>query len=163
MERLIEKGNVILDGTLTREEKERKAFGLLEKLEGIMERHGIQSADHLDEILSNSRKKVNLAKALMDNKNCLGYIIRFNNGKCAYQNDNDLGLDLEGLDHPTPYDRKIYLHKRYYCYYLVGDYDDDGSGVDLEMAELLLKECHDHFIPLTDEEKKKCEEYWKQF
>lgn len=107
--------------------------------------------------------KINLAKALYKNSNCLGYILRFNNGKCTYQNDNDLGLDLEALDQTIEYKEKIYLYKRYYVYYIVDDIDDDNSGVDLELAKVLLKECHKHFIPLTEEEQKMCEDYWKSF
>ena len=164
MKRLIEKGNVILDGTLTREEKEKEAFEALGRIEDILEKHNIVSIEHLDEVLTNSRKKVNLAKALCNNKNCLGFITRLNNGKHIYQNDNDLGLDLEGLDFKAPYEKKIYLYKRYYCYYFVEDLDDErGDGVDLETAKALLKECHGRFTPLTDEEKEICDKYWEQF
>lgn len=108
-------------------------------------------------------KKVNLARAIVKNKNCLGFITPFNNGKFAYQNDNDLGLDLEGIDCEVEA-TKVYIYKRLYAYLLCdSDIEDDGTGVDFEMAKLLLKECHKHFIPLTSQEEKKCEEYWKGF
>lgn len=41
MERLIKNGDVILDGTLTRYQKEKQAFEKLEKLEDIEEKFGI--------------------------------------------------------------------------------------------------------------------------
>lgn len=163
MERLIKNGNVILDGTLPKYKKEKLAYEKLEEIETIMEKYGIQTTQELDSILSRTRKKINLAKALTKNKCCLGYILQFNNGKCCYQNDNDLGLDLESIDQPIAYKSKIYLYKKYYVYYIVDNIDDDGTGIDLELAKVLLKECHKHFIPLTKEEEQKCKNYWNLF
>lgn len=107
--------------------------------------------------------EINLAKALTNNSNCLGYILQFKNGKCTYQNDNDLGLDIDALDQKIKYEKKIYLYKRFYAYLIVENTEDDGTGIDLELAKTLLKECHKHFIPLTYEEEKVCREYWKGF
>ena len=163
MEKLIENEDIILDGTLPRYAKEKLAFKKLGEVETIMERHGIKSTKELDEILAKARKKINLAKAISKNANCLGYIVEFNNGKCTYQNDNDLGLDMDAINSPVVYKDKIYLYKRYYAYHIVDDIEDDGTGIDLELAKALLKECHKHFIPLTEDEEKKCENYWKQF
>ena len=108
-------------------------------------------------------KTINLAKALLKNKNCLGFICKFTNGKYFYQNDNDLGLDLDALNQKIEYKRKIYLYERYYCYLIVDGGEDDGLGMDLGTAKALLKECHKHTIPLTKREEKLCEKYWKQF
>ena len=46
MERLIKNGDVILDGTLTRYQKEKRAFEKLEKLEDIEEKLGIDLATY---------------------------------------------------------------------------------------------------------------------
>jgi len=113
--------------------------------------------------MKSNKKKVNLAKALTKNKNCLGYIVRFNNGKHMYQNDNDLGLDLEYLDMDIEYEKKIFVYKRFYIYYIVDNIEDDGNGIDLDVAIALLKECHENIIPLSEKEKEKCNNYWKPF
>lgn len=108
-------------------------------------------------------KKINLAYALCKNSNCLGFIIQYPNGKCIYQNDNDLGLDLDGINYLVEYKEKLFLYKRHYVYFLEENGDDDGKGVDLELAKALIKECHNDFIPLTPEEQKLCDDYWKSF
>ena len=108
-------------------------------------------------------KKINLAMALCKNQNCLGYIVQFSNGKCAYQNDNDLGLDLDAINELIEYEKKIFAYKRYYIYFINSDLEDDGTGIDLELAIALLKECHKDFIELTSQEQKMCDDYWKQF
>lgn len=106
--------------------------------------------------------KINLAMALCKNLNCFGYIIMFNNGKCTYQNDNDLGLDFDAINVLVEC-KKVFIYKRYYAYVIEDNIDDDGTGIDFDMAILLLKECHKHIVPLTEEENKKCEEYWKKY
>lgn len=163
MEKLIKNKDIILDGTLPRYAKEEQAFSKLEEIEKVLDKYSINSLKELDEKLDKSSNKVNLAKALTKNKNCLGYILQFNNGKCHYQNDNDLGIDLDALDNTIHYKEKIYLYKNYYAYFIVEDVEDDNTGIDLELAKALLKECHKHFIPLTSEEKVLCANYWKQF
>lgn len=163
MEKLIKNGEIYLDGTLPKYQKEKMAFEKLEEIEKVMAKYGINTTKELEEVLTHARKKINLAKALTQNKNCFGYIIQFNNGKYTYQNDNDLGLDIDGLNHNVFYEKKIYLYKHYYAYLIKGECEDDGNGVELDLAIALLKECHKHIIPLTEEEKQKCKEYWNLF
>jgi len=136
-------------------------INLFHVVKGIkpQEKRGIMK----NEKIKKTSKKVNLAKAFSNNSHCLGYIYQFSNGKCTYQNDNDLGLDLDDLNETIEYEEKIFIYKRFYAYYFIGDAEDDGTGVDLELAKVLLKECHDNFIPMTEEEKKMCKDYWGQF
>ena len=107
-------------------------------------------------------KTVNLAKALTNNKNCWGFIYPKNDHNYEYQNDNDLGLDLEALDWPVPYIKKIFIKNRYYVY-LLAEGDNEEGGVPLETAKALLHECHEHVVPLDAEERRLCQEYWSQF
>ena len=51
MERLIKDGSVILDGTLTRADKEKQAFKKLEDIEGLMESYDIEDLSMLHRIL----------------------------------------------------------------------------------------------------------------
>ena len=106
-------------------------------------------------------KKINLAKAI-NNKNCLGFVFRFKNGRWYYQNDNDLGLDLEGIDFEQPLVKKIYVYKRFYVYQVRGGYEDTEieKGVTFGTMLALAKECHHHFIPLTEREEKTLKLYW---
>lgn len=121
--------------------------------------------------MKNKKKKskmVNLAKAVLINKKCLGYCWQMSKGKYEYQNDNDLGLDLEGINCVQRYNRKIYIGNGYYFYVMWGIWGDKCdkdyvNWVSLKMVSLLLKECHKHILPLTKKEQKKCEKYWKQF
>lgn len=48
MNRLIKDGNVILDGTLTRAEKEKQAFQKLEDIEELMEKYRIKDLGELN-------------------------------------------------------------------------------------------------------------------
>lgn len=108
------------------------------------------------------RKKINLAKALTNNKCCLGFIFRFSNNSWFYQNDNDLGLDLDGIDLLQPYIKKIYIYKRYYVYQMVGGYEPSPNEpkASYKTVIALLKECHKHIIPLTKQEEELCRKYW---
>ena len=160
MKRLIKNNDIILDGTLPRYKKEQEAYNKLEKLENVLEKYAVDSIEELEKRLSNAKKKIYLAKALSNNSNCLGYIVCFNNGKCTYQNVNDLGLDYDAIDTELEYVKKIYIYKRFYAYYIVEDNNDDGTGIELELAKTLLKGCYDHILPLTEQEKKTCEDYW---
>lgn len=107
-------------------------------------------------------KTVNLAKALWKNKNCWGYVYPMANDTYEYQNDNDLGLDLEGIDCQIPYIKKIFIKNRYYVY-LLAEGDDTEEGLPLKTVLTLLHECHQHVVPLDAEEKKICDEHWSQF
>ena len=51
MGRLIKNGDVILDGTLTRQEKEKQAFKKLEGIEELMECYAIEDLVELKRIL----------------------------------------------------------------------------------------------------------------
>ena len=51
MERLIKDGSVILDGTLTRAEKEKRAFQKLENIEELMDCYDIRDLRTLHRIL----------------------------------------------------------------------------------------------------------------
>ena len=108
-------------------------------------------------------KKVNLAKALTKNKGCLGFIWRFSNGRYGYQNDNDLGLDVDELNCETIYVKKIYFTKKDYAYQIRGGFMDDGTGVGYKTVLALLKECHEFYLPLTKHEKMLTTRYWNQF
>ena len=109
------------------------------------------------------QKEVNLAKALQKNRNCWGFIYPVADGLYQYQNDNDLGLDLEPLDHPIYYTKKVFIAGRYYAYLLLQGDEECEDGVTLSLAKLLLQECHKHIIPLTPDQKKVCDSYWSQF
>jgi len=51
MERLIRDGDIILDGTATRYEKEKQAFAKLEEIETLMAKYHIESLKALETIL----------------------------------------------------------------------------------------------------------------
>ena len=107
-------------------------------------------------------KKINLAKSI-NNVNCLGFVFRFKNGRWYYQNDNDLGLDLESIDFEQPLVKKIYIYKRFYVYQVRG-YNTDPLPADTNATYsqmiALAKECHRHFIPLTEKDNKILKKYW---
>lgn len=109
------------------------------------------------------QKEVNLAKAMQKNKNCWGYIYPVAEGLYQYQNDNDLGLDLDMIDYPIYYTKKVFITNRYYAYLLLQGDEEDEAGVTLSLAKLLLHECHQHIVPLTPDQKKVCDQYWSQF
>ena len=108
--------------------------------------------------------KVNLARAICKNKKCIGYVWKVGKNLYEYQNDNDLGLDLESINQELRYNKKIYVGKGYYFYEMYGRWDyDQANGVSLKMATLLLKECNKHILELTEQEQKILKEYWEQF
>lgn len=108
--------------------------------------------------------KVNLAKAITKNKKCIGYVYRVGKNLYEYQNDNDLGLDLESIDLSLTYNKKVYVGKGYYFYVMRGNWAyEQAQGISLDMATLLLKECHKHIFDITPSEQKKLDEYWGQF
>ena len=108
--------------------------------------------------------KVNLAKAMTKNKKCLGYVWRVGKNLYEYQNDNDLGLDLESINMPIAYNKKVYVGNGYYFYVMRGNWAyDNANGVSLSMATLLLKECHSWLFDLTPKEIKTLQNYWGQF
>lgn len=110
------------------------------------------------------KKTINLAKAICKNKKCIGYVWRVGKNLYEYQNDNDLGLDLECIDMPLTYNKKIYVGKGYYFYVMRGNWAyDQAQGVSLKMATLLLKECNKHLFDFTQKELNKLNEYWGQF
>lgn len=112
------------------------------------------------------RKQINLAHAMCKNQNCYGFIWRFSNGKFGYQNDNDLGLDLEAIGGKQPYVKKIKVDNKHYVYQMFGGFEDDGSGVSFKTALALLRECHKGCLgnaPLTKQEQNLCKKYWAQF
>lgn len=109
-------------------------------------------------------RKVILAKALTKNKNCWGYIFPTEDGLYDYQNDNDLGLDVESLDEPLQYTQKVYIVGRYYAY-LISAEEGVGQeeGTPLETIKALLHKCHEHVTPLTTREEQLCKAYWARF
>ena len=109
-------------------------------------------------------KTINLAKAMLYNSKCLGYCWQMSKGKYEYQNDNDLGLDLESIDCVQTYNKKVYVGKGYYFYVMRGIWGDSNSdGVSLKMVALLLKECHENLFDFTKRELNRLEKYWGQF
>ena len=106
-------------------------------------------------------KKVNLAHAMLHNKNCYGFIWKYSNGKYGYQNDNDLGLDLDPINFSQSYIRKVFVDNKHYVYQLRYGASDDGRGTSLKTVCALLKECHAQ--PLTSSELLLTERYWSQF
>lgn len=113
-------------------------------------------------------KKVNLAKACCENKKCLGYAWQMTKGKYEYQNDNDLGLDLEGIDCLLPYNKKVYVGNGYYFYVMRGKWGSEedktsNAWVTLKMVAILLKECHSALFTLTPREQARANKYWGQF
>lgn len=108
-----------------------------------------------------NNKKISLKAAVLNYKYCLGFIWRLNNGLYDYQNDNDLGLDvdeLKGLQKVT----KIYIDKKYYIYQLKGVYEDEGNGEDLATIKAVLKDCHSNIFKLTPTEKKLSDKYFNK-
>lgn len=113
---------------------------------------------------NNKMKQVNLAKAITKNKKCIGYVWKVGKNLYEYQNDNDLGLDLECIDMPMTYNKKVYVGNGYYFYVMRGNWEyENANGVSLSMATLLLKECHKYLFDFTKQELKKLEQYWGQF
>ena len=108
-------------------------------------------------------KKVNLAKAMLKNKKCIGFAYQTSKGHYDIQNDNDLGLDLEGIDSMQPYNKKVYVGNGHYFYVMRGLWGKSDSEVTLSMATILLKECHPHLFTLTEREKARAKKYWSQF
>ena len=108
-------------------------------------------------------KTVNLYKALCNNKHCYGFIWRFSNGKFGYQNDNDLGLDHDGIDMRLRYVKKVKLRPfgREYVYQMVCGAEDDGTGAPLKTVKALLLQCH--CKELTPQEESLCNRYWNRF
>lgn len=107
-------------------------------------------------------KKVNLSIAVSKNKKCLGYCYQMKKGKYEYQNDNDLGLDLDAINCFQTYNKKIYLENGYYIYVLRGIWGDETSeGMSLNLVKLSAKECHPHLFKMTEQEKKKLNKYEK--
>ena len=105
-------------------------------------------------------KTVILAKALR-NKNCWGYIYPTEDGLYDYQNDNDLGLDIDSLDERLVYTQKVFIVGRYYAYLISAEEGvGDQEGIPLETIKALLHECHKHVVPLSEAEKKLCKDYW---
>lgn len=107
-------------------------------------------------------KKINLAKAVQ-NKKCLGYCWQMTKGKYEYQNDNDLGLDLDAINCLLPYNKKVYVGKGYYFYVMRGIWGNENieiNAMTLNMVKLLLKECHSHIFTLTKAEQNKLKRYW---
>ena len=111
--------------------------------------------------LERTLREVNLAKALCKNLNCWGYIYKVGDGY-QYQNDNDLGLDLEPLNQPVPYIKKIYITGRYYAY-LLSEKAVEGEPLSLELVKALLHECHKHVVELNQKEKDLVYNYWLPF
>ncbi len=109
-------------------------------------------------------KKVNLARVIQKNKKCLGFAFRVGKNRYEYQNDNDLGLDLEGCDCIQRYNRKIYVGNGYYYYLMWGNFEGDikSEGVTLSMVTLLLKECHSQLFSFNKREQNRLDRYWKE-
>ena len=111
-------------------------------------------------------KKINLAKALCNNKKCIGYAWKIGKNRYDYQNDNDLGLDLECINCELEYSKKIYVGHGYY-FYLMKEYwyEENGDTIPptLSMVTLLLKECNKHILPLTPREERRLAKYWGRF
>lgn len=109
-------------------------------------------------------KQVNLARALCENKKCIGYVWQVSKGKYEIQNDNDLGLDLECINMLIPYNKKVYVENGYYFYVMRGIWGyENAQGVSMSMAKLLLKECHSALFTLSKREKYRLAKYWGQF
>lgn len=108
-------------------------------------------------------KQIDLAKALCENKKCIGFVWRFSNGRYGYQNDNDLGLCLDDIAGKQRYIKKISFGRGYYAYQIVGGFEDDNTGVGFQTMKALLKETHEHILPLSKHEKMLTKRYWKQF
>lgn len=51
MKKLIKNGDIILDGTQTREQAEKEAFIKLEEIENVLAKHKINDIDTLDNLL----------------------------------------------------------------------------------------------------------------
>ena len=108
-------------------------------------------------------KKVNLAKALCNNKKCIGFAYQTTKGHYDIQNDNDLGLDLEGINGLQRYNKKVYVGNGFYFYVMYGLWGATDTQVTLSMAKILLKECHSTLFTLTKREQARAKKYWGQF
>lgn len=108
-------------------------------------------------------KKVNLAHAMCYNKKCIGFAYQTTKGKYDIQNDNDLGLDLEGINGLQTYNKKVYVGNGYYFYVMRGLWGASHTAVTLSMAKILLKECHSILFKLTPREQARAKKYWGQF
>ena len=114
------------------------------------------------------KKTINLARAMLHNSKCLGYAWQMTRGRYEYQNDNDLGLDLEAIDCELRYNKKVYVGNGYYFYVmrgLWGNKEDEikNAWVSLNMVAILLKECHSTLFTLTPREQARAKKYWGQF
>ena len=109
-------------------------------------------------------KKINLARVMRENTKCIGYCWQMRRGKYEYQNDNDLGLDLEAIDCLLPYTKKVYVGSGYYFYVMRGIWgEDSNTATTLKMVAILLKQCHSRLFKLTSREQKRADKYWGQF
>lgn len=109
-----------------------------------------------------------LEHCLMDDPMCMGvaWECRKGSGLYNYQNDNDLGLDADGIEGVSIEAERVPLgDKGHYMLLDLGDCQDmeDGAAADLGTVNALLKECHPTVFQLTEAEKKLCEAYWARF
>ena len=109
------------------------------------------------------KKTINLARAMLHNSKCLGYAWQMTRGKYDYQNDNDLGLDLDAINGKMPYNKKVYVGGGYYFYVMRGLWGESHTATTLKMVAILLKECHSALFTLTPREQKRADKYWGQF
>ena len=113
-------------------------------------------------------RKCRLLNQLRDNPLCVGFAWEASpgSGKYEYQNDNDLGLDADGLEGVVIEAEKIPLGDGRYML-LDSSFAGDGEGseraADLDTVKALLKECHPHLFKLTEEEAALCRAYWARF
>ena len=115
-----------------------------------------------------AKETFNLAHALGEDPLCLGVAWRVRPGEDLwnYQNDNDLGLDLEGYDEAGGIEAERLTADEAGHYIIIdeafGDMED-GAAAPLNTVVALLKECHPTLFKLTPAEQKLCDDYWGRF
>lgn len=107
MKRLIKNGDVILDGTLTRYQKEKQAFEKLEKLEDIEEKLGIDLITLfklIDALYVYSYGHTDIVRCLNDGVSLYDKSITIYNGTCVIsyplsEYGKSFALTKEELEH----------------------------------------------------------------
>ena len=109
-----------------------------------------------------------LEQCLMDDPLCMGvaWECRKGSGLYNYQNDNDLGLDVDGIEGVLINAERLPLGDQ--GHYMLLDLEncqdmEDGAATDLDTVKALLKECHPTLFHLNDDEQTLCKAYWARF
>lgn len=98
------------------------------------------------------KERIDLAYALREDPLCLGvaWRIRGESDLWDWQNDNDLGLDLDGCDEAGPIEAEKLVVSEEGHYVILdegGEWPEEKEGVPLTEAIACLKRCHPYLFP----------------